>query len=253
MKSSARRRTLSATDRARSRLALSTTVSRETISRLDRLVAFLLRMAGHDQSDRAIDDPRIWTRHVADSLQLLKLAPDAKTWVDLGSGGGFPGSSLPVRWRIGRQRGASGRKQRQKGGLPARSRRVHRCCRPISMLCGSRISRRLQPVRPDIVTARALAPLPKLLGYVAPFVEKGAQALLLKGTRCRGELTEASKYWRIEADLVPSETRRQRAHCRDSGLQQRLVNRRRFADRSIICCRHVHSRTDDPRMSSERP
>jgi len=52
----------------------------------------------------------------------------------------------------------------------------------------------------------AVAPLETLAGYVAPFVERGAQALLLKGQDVAGELTTAAKYWRIEADLVPSKT-----------------------------------------------
>ena len=59
---------------------------------------------------------------------------------------------------------------------------------------------------PDVVTARALAPMPELLNYVAPFVEKGAKALLLKGQDVADELTHASKYWRIDAELVPSQT-----------------------------------------------
>jgi len=58
----------------------------------------------------------------------------------------------------------------------------------------------------DVVTARALAPMPKLLGFVAPFVEKGAQALLSKGQDVDAELTEAAKYWNIEAMRVPSRT-----------------------------------------------
>jgi 16S rRNA (guanine527-N7)-methyltransferase len=60
--------------------------------------------------------------------------------------------------------------------------------------------------RAEVVTARAVAPLETLAGYVAPFVERGAQALLLKGQDVAGELTTAAKYWRIEADLVPSKT-----------------------------------------------
>ncbi len=64
----------------------------------------------------------------------------------------------------------------------------------------------MSALRPDIVTARALAPLPKLLGYIAPFLERGAKALLLKGQDVEEELTEASKYWRIDAELARSET-----------------------------------------------
>jgi 16S rRNA (guanine527-N7)-methyltransferase len=56
------------------------------------------------------------------------------------------------------------------------------------------------------VTARALAPLPKLLDYIHPLVQKGAKALLMKGQDIASELTRASKYWKIEAEHVPSKT-----------------------------------------------
>ena len=58
----------------------------------------------------------------------------------------------------------------------------------------------------DVITARALAPLPRLFGYVAPLLKSGAQALLPKGQDVEAELTEAAKYWKIEAELVPSRT-----------------------------------------------
>jgi 16S rRNA (guanine527-N7)-methyltransferase len=61
-------------------------------------------------------------------------------------------------------------------------------------------------VRPDVITARAVAPLAKLLGYVAPFVKSGVKALLPKGQDVEAELTEAAKYWHIEAELAPSRT-----------------------------------------------
>ncbi|MGB6551288.1 MAG: RsmG family class I SAM-dependent methyltransferase, partial [Xanthobacteraceae bacterium] len=78
-----------AADRARG-LAL-TPVSRETETRLDRFVALLQQWQQHTNLIAASTEPTIWTRHIADSLQLLDLAPGAKIWVDLGSGAGFPG------------------------------------------------------------------------------------------------------------------------------------------------------------------
>jgi len=65
---------------------------------------------------------------------------------------------------------------------------------------------RRRAVIPDIVTARALAPLPVLLGYVYPFLTKRGRALLAKGQDVEAELSEASKSWKIKADLVPSKT-----------------------------------------------
>src|SRR5436190_3911541 len=69
-------------------------VSRETLARLDRFVEMVLRWQKTTNLVAPSTIPEIWTRHVADSLQLLALAPEARLWVDLGSGGGFPGCVL---------------------------------------------------------------------------------------------------------------------------------------------------------------
>jgi 16S rRNA (guanine527-N7)-methyltransferase len=76
-------------DRARA-LAL-TPVSRETADRLDRFLDLLLSWQQRMNLIASSTEAQVWTRHVADSLQLLALAPQARVWVDLGSGGGFPG------------------------------------------------------------------------------------------------------------------------------------------------------------------
>ncbi|MGZ3409509.1 MAG: 16S rRNA (guanine(527)-N(7))-methyltransferase RsmG [Xanthobacteraceae bacterium] len=179
-------------------------VSRETTSRLDGLVNLFLKWQATTNLVADSTLPQLWTRHVADSLQLLKLAPEAQTWVDLGSGGGFPGlviaCVLAPRSAVhlvesNMKKAAFLREAARITGAPAT---IH----------AERIEDFLQhfQIVPDVVTARALAPLEKLLEYVAPFVEKGAKALLLKGQDVEGELTQASKYWRIDAELVPSET-----------------------------------------------
>src|ERR1700681_4132961 len=71
-----------------------TPVSRETEARLDRYVALLVEWQAKTNLVAPSTLPNLWTRHISDSLQLLSLAPSAKTWVDLGSGGGFPGVVL---------------------------------------------------------------------------------------------------------------------------------------------------------------
>src|SRR5205823_12372747 len=81
-----------ASDRAGA-LAL-TPVSHETEARLDRYVALLLEWQAKTNLVAPSTLPNLWTRHISDSLQLLSLAPSAKTWVDFGSGGGFPGVVL---------------------------------------------------------------------------------------------------------------------------------------------------------------
>ena len=71
-----------------------TPVSRETESRLDGYLDLLRTWQAKTNLVSPSTLPHLWTRHVADSLQLLALAPSAKSWVDLGSGGGFPGVVL---------------------------------------------------------------------------------------------------------------------------------------------------------------
>src|SRR5215470_10776745 len=72
----------------RERALALTPVSRETLERLDRFVALLLNWQQTTSLIAPSTVPHLWTRHVADSLQLLDLAPDARIWVDLGAGGG---------------------------------------------------------------------------------------------------------------------------------------------------------------------
>src|SRR5712672_565434 len=71
-----------------------TPVSRETEARLDRYVDLLLRWQAKTNLIAPSTLPNLWTRHISDSLQLLALAPSARVWIDLGSGGGFPGVVL---------------------------------------------------------------------------------------------------------------------------------------------------------------
>src|SRR4030081_1328413 len=85
---------ISASDRAAA-LAL-TPVSRETEARLDRYVDLLLEWQAKTNLVAPSTLPNLWTRHISDSLQLLTLAPSARTWADLGSGGGLPGILLPL-------------------------------------------------------------------------------------------------------------------------------------------------------------
>src|SRR5215470_9469434 len=71
-----------------------TPVSRETEVRLDRYVSLLQEWQAKTNLVAPSTLPNLWTRHISDSLQLLSLAPSAKVWMDLGSGGGFPGVVL---------------------------------------------------------------------------------------------------------------------------------------------------------------
>jgi 16S rRNA (guanine527-N7)-methyltransferase len=191
-------------DRARA-LAL-VTVSRETLARLDAFVTLLLKWQSTTNLVARSTLDTIWTRHIADSLQLLALAPDARVWVDLGSGGGFPG--LVLACGLADIPGARVHLVESNAKKAAFLREAARALGLPALVHAARIEDFIHRLNEsvDIVTARALAPLADLLGYAEPFVKKGAQGLFPKGQDVEVELTEASKYWRIDVTLAPSVT-----------------------------------------------
>ena len=181
-------------------------VSRETLARLDCFVATLLTWQRRINLIAPASARAIWTRHVADSLQLLSLAPAAKIWLDVGSGGGFPG--LVIACALGETPGAHVHLVESNGKKAAFLREAARVTGAPAIVHQARIeqmgTKLGEPV--EVVTARALAPLAKLLGLSEPWLKKGAQALFPKGQDVGAELTEASKYWNIQAMLVRSKT-----------------------------------------------
>jgi 16S rRNA (guanine527-N7)-methyltransferase len=181
-------------------------VSRETAARLDRLVDLLLQWQRTTNLIAPSTVPKLWTRHIADSLQLLALAPQARIWVDLGSGGGFPG--LVLACALADDPAAKVHLVESVGKKCGFLREAARIIELPAMVHCERIENFVQNFagRADVVTARALAPLSRLCGYVEPLLKRGAQALLPKGQDVEAELTEASRYWNIAADLVPSRT-----------------------------------------------
>jgi len=191
-------------DRARA-LEL-TPVSRETLDRLDRFVALLLTWQRRINLIAPSTAPRIWTRHIADSLQLLALVPDARRWVDLGSGGGFPG--LVIACALAQHPGAKVHLVEANAKKAAFLREAARGTGAPVQVHGERIDAFLRkaPVAADVVTARALAPLAALLGYAYPLLKSGACGLFPKGQDVESELTEAAKYWKIQASLALSRT-----------------------------------------------
>jgi 16S rRNA (guanine527-N7)-methyltransferase len=182
-----------------------TPVSRETLERLDRYVALLLQWQSKTNLVSPSTLPHLWTRHIADSLQLVRLAPNAKRWVDFGSGGGFPGIVLACALAD-----SEGRVD-----LVERNAKKAAFLREALRITGGRGEVHLADIgdyvesskaAADCVTARALAPLKILLGFSKPLVDRGAKALFLKGQDVESELTEATKYWNITPRLHRSLT-----------------------------------------------
>ena len=191
-------------DRARA-LALIP-VSRETLARLDQFVALLLQWQARINLVAPSTLPVLWTRHIVDSLQLLNLAPDAKIWVDLGSGGGFPG--LVLACALAERPGAAVHLVESNAKKAAFLREAARVTQAPANVHGERIETFSKTFRDraDAVTARAVAPLVDLIALAEPLLKTGAKGLFLKGRDVEAELTAASKYWNIRATLVPSLT-----------------------------------------------
>ena len=144
--------------------------------------------------------PDFWNRHAWDSAQLLRLAPEALTWADLGAGAGFPGLVLAIL-----------RKDRPSFHIHLIESMTKRCRFLAEVvttlgLPATVVNERAEnlSLAVDIVTARACAPLHRLLGYARPYLTAGAQGLFLKGQDVVSDMTEAARYWEYEADVVPS-------------------------------------------------
>ncbi len=183
-----------------------TPVSRETEALLDRYVDLLVQWTAKTNLIAPSTLPNLWTRHISDSLQLLSLAPTAKTWVDLGSGGGFPGVVLACA--LAETSGANIHlieRNAKKAAFLRKAIRVTGGAGTVHLAdIGDSVDILAGPI--NCITARALAPLHQLIGFAEPVVRKGAKALFLKGQDVEAELTEATKYWNITPRLHPSRT-----------------------------------------------
>lgn len=146
--------------------------------------------------------PDFWNRHAWDSAQLLRLAPEARTWADLGAGAGFPGLVLAI---LGKGR---------EGGHVHLVESMAKRCRFLEMVVAElNLPATVHHDRAenlslsvDIVAARACAPLRRLLGYARPYLMAGATGLFLKGQDVVEDMREAARYWEYEADVVPSKS-----------------------------------------------
>jgi 16S rRNA (guanine527-N7)-methyltransferase len=144
--------------------------------------------------------PDFWNRHAWDSAQLLKLAPDALTWADLGAGAGLPGIVLAV---LGKSR--PGFHVHLVESMAKRCRFLSEVVETLDLPATVHNERAENlDLAVDSVTARACAPLVRLLGYARPYLAKGATAWFLKGQDVASELEEATKSWNFEAEIVPS-------------------------------------------------
>ena len=209
-----------AADRARA--LVLTDVSRETTARLDRFVELLLTWQRTTNLIAPSTVPRLWTRHIADSLQLLDLAPDARVWVDLGSGAGFPG--LAIACALTGRPGAVVHLVESNAKKAAFLREAQRVTGAPAVVHALRIENFVDSFRDraDAVTARALTSLKKLYDQSAPLLGPETLGLFPKGLDVEAELTEAARCWNIsKLTLVPSRTDRTGRIVVVQGLERR--------------------------------
>jgi 16S rRNA (guanine527-N7)-methyltransferase len=180
----------------------ATNVSRETLDRLKLFVTLLEDWNARHNLVSAASLGDVWRRHIWDSAQLLELVPaDAGSMVDLGSGAGFPGLvlALLLRDRPGFRAVLYEATRKKADFLAAAAGRL-----------GIRADIRNARIEAaaveafDLVTARACAPLPRLLLYAQAFQGERTVNLFLKGQSVGSELMEAHKIWRMRVQERPS-------------------------------------------------
>jgi 16S rRNA (guanine527-N7)-methyltransferase len=186
---------------------------------LQRFVDLLLRWNRSINLIGRGDVADVWPRHVADSLQLADHWGDTPPvcGIDLGSGAGFPGLVLAIRFGVvfhliehDQAKAAFLREAARATGAPAH-------------VVATRIEDAVVP-RAPLVTARALAPLVHLLSYAEPLLLPGGVCLFSKGRDVEAEIADASRSWRMDVQRIPSHTDR-------SGVILRIANLRHCTPR----------------------
>lgn len=190
-----------AADKATAKLLID--VSRETWARLEQLVATLDRWQAVTNLVAPSTLETVWTRHVADSAQLIALAPKAPTaWVDLGSGAGFPGLVVTAM--------LAGKTEvhlvESNGKKAAFLREAARHMGVRVTVHAARAEQAIAGLSAGVVSARALAALPELVALAEPLLKTGAIGLFPKGREAASELTVTQKSWRFSGSLHPSLT-----------------------------------------------
>ncbi|MEL6370734.1 MAG: 16S rRNA (guanine(527)-N(7))-methyltransferase RsmG [Pseudomonadota bacterium] len=199
-------------------------VSRETMAALDRYDQVMLETQAHTNLiARSTIDHR-WARHYRDSAQLFTLLPEgARSIVDLGSGAGFPGLILAAMG-LGSRDPNRGIKVTLVESIQKKASFLTKALSNMGLENVSVVTQRIEKSRlssPDVITARALARLDKLLGYAAPIAAPSTLCIFPKGQDVEDELTEATKSWHMGVKQVPSVTNPQSSILLIEGLKRK--------------------------------
>ena len=201
-------------------------VPRETIHRLTRYAEILEEWQKRSNLVSTSTLPVLWSRHFADSAQLCGLAPKARLWLDLGSGAGFPGLVAAII-----QAGTPDfhmhlvESNRKKCAFLAEVARETKASVDIHAMRIEELAECGQSLKPDVVSARALAPLPRLLELAAPFFGEGTKGLFPKGREAEAEIAAAREEWEFAFRLSPSLTARDSRIVEVTGLRHRRTTK----------------------------
>ena len=180
-------------------------VSGATAAQLADLERFRVMLAERNEVMNLVGPaslPDFWSRHAWDSAQLVRLQPDARAWADLGAGAGLPGIVLAI---LGK--GVIGFHMDLVESMTKRCKFLSEVVEALGLPATVHNARAENlDLTVEIVTARACAPLWRLLGYARPYLQGGATGLFLKGQDVVAEMSEAARYWEYEADVVPSKS-----------------------------------------------
>ncbi len=193
-------------------------VSRETLERLRKYVELVERWNPKINLVSRNSLKEIWTRHIQDSVQVFHCSDSVAHWVDLGSGGGFPGmvcAIMALETAPDTQFTLVESDQRKSAFLRNVARETGANCKVIS----KRIED-VEPLRADILSARALSDLTSLLSFCDRHLSPEGVALLPKGATWKKELDEACKEWKFEVEPITSLTEPQAVILKIKGVSR---------------------------------
>jgi 16S rRNA (guanine527-N7)-methyltransferase len=199
-------------------------VPRETIHRLARYAEILGQWQKRTNLVSPSTLPALWSRHFADSGQLCALAPEARLWLDLGSGAGFPGLVVGIM-QAGKPdfRMHLVEANQKKCAFLAEVARETKAPVDIHAMRIEDLSESAQSLRPDVVSARALAALPRLFELAAPFFGERTKGLFLKGREAEAEIAAAREDWEFDFRLHQSLTATDSHVIEVTGLRPRAT------------------------------
>ncbi len=193
-------------------------VSRETFQRLEVFSEVLTKWNPKINlvSRKSLED--LWTRHILDSVQVFDIAPNAKAWLDIGSGGGLPGVIVAIL--------AAEKSPETNVTLMESDQRKCAFLRNVARECGVRVtvkSQRIEEAEPEsagIMSARALADLDILLGYSERHLRSGGTALFPKGANWKKEVDKARNRWRFDCEEITSLTEPEAVILKIKGVER---------------------------------